>query len=309
MSKPNITDSLNQLKDVLNNSNGIINTFKDSNKKFNTQLLTKIKEILDLLQSITNNPNLKNMRDMQGQLKLTQDQLATAQKELNSNNDNLKDSQNTINQLQQQQADLQNQLKTSKDDNTDLKKQLDDIQQNLANEQNNQSDIINNIAQVNSVLTTLVDSINDTVNSGNDYNKEYDDQITMISEKLKDVVNLLNGSNPPPNPPNNNSNNNNNLESSEYDIEQNNENNEYNANTFAERKNAWQNRINTSRGGKRRRSNKSIKKRRKSKSRSRKGGYVINDFIVNDNLPLTSAVASSSSTRKKRKHKIKSKSN
>lgn len=194
---PNIKESLNQLKTVLNNSNSIMKTFKQNNNQFHNKLLEKIKAIIDLIQSVTNNPNIKNLHDMQYQLKKTQEQLAQAQAQLNNGNQSLKESQENINKLQKQQTDLQNQLKSSQGENGALKTELSDIRKKLQNEQSRQNDIINNIAQVNDILTQLVASINDSVAEATNYNTDYDNQINIISHKLQEVVNLLNGSNRP----------------------------------------------------------------------------------------------------------------
>lgn len=273
----NISDSLNQLKDVLNNSNGIITKFRDDNKSFHQQLLEKIKSIIDMIQSITNNPNIKNMHDLQGQLKQTQDQLAQAQAELNNGNQGLKESQETIMKLQQEQTDLQNQLKSSQDDNGNLKAQLEDIQKQLSNEQSSQANIINNIAQVNSVLTNLVSSINDTVQNASTYNSDYQNQIEMISSKLQEVVNLLNGSGSgsdqgsQPEAP---------TRPSYADVTR---------------------RGRPSIGGKRKKGKKS-RKGRKSK-RNKKGGWthLPTEQVFSPNL--SSSIAASSTTRKRRRHK------
>lgn len=257
----NINDSLANLKNIINQNSSKVNDFKQSNQQFHKQLIDKINNINQMLQTIR--PNIDNISIVQQQTTELQDELNKTRKQLKEQQDQLTKSQLTINELRQKTANLEKELGDSKNSKSNNDKQLDDLRKKLSEEENKQNGIITKIAEVNQLLTNLVNNMNETLDQSRGYNKDYDNQVTSIMKQIEQVVNILNGKAAPSireeeviNPMFNNDNN--------------------------------QPRI----GGK--------MKRNKYKSRSKrnkKGGWTY------DNISMNSSIAASSSTRRRNRSK------
>jgi chromosome segregation ATPase len=192
MSKINLSESLSKLKDILTSSDNSISDFRNNNRNFHAQLIEKIKIILTKIQSLASNPNIKNLTE---DLAKSQGELASMQQQLQESNAQLVTLQQEMTKIQQEKAELERKMQSSGDDNGKLQQQMQDLQQQLNDCLASQNDYIDNIAQVNNLLTKQVDNINGMLLESTDYNSDYDAQISAIASNLEAVVNLLNGSN------------------------------------------------------------------------------------------------------------------
>ena len=191
MSKPNLSESLSKLKDILTSSDNSISDFRNNNRNFHSQLIEKIKVILTKIQSLATNPNIKNLTE---DLDKSQAELASMQQELQESNAQLVNLQQEMTKIQQEKAELERKMQSSGDDNGKLQQQMQDLQQQLNDCLASQNDYIDNIAQVNNLLTKQVDNINGMLLESTDFNSDYDAQISAIASNLEAVVNMLNTS-------------------------------------------------------------------------------------------------------------------
>jgi len=280
MSKINLSESLSKLKDILTSSDNSISDFRNNNRNFHSQLIEKIKVILTKIQSLASNPNIKNLTE---DLSKSQAELASMQQQLQESNAQLVTLQQEMTKIQQEKAELERKMQSSGDDNGKLQQQMQDLQQQLNDCLASQNESIDNIAQVNNLLTKQVDNINGMLLESTDYNSDYDAQISAIASNLEAVVNMLNTSGSSSNqggPSSNQRSRRGQGQGSSSPTATGNVSEVFNDYT------------NMSRGGKRRR--RTHKKGYKKYTRKMKGGY---------NWSLSPSVTSSSSSSSKRKRK------
>ena len=186
----NISQSLAQLKQILDNSNNKITDFRNTNREFRKNLIDKIKSILNTIQNLATNPNIKNLTV---QLQQSQTQLESLQQQLQESNAQLNNLQQQMQQLQKEKADLLQKMQTSGDESGKLQQQMQQLQQQLNECLASQNQNIDTIAQVNDLLTKQVDNMNGMLQESNSFNTEYDAEISAIATNLQLVVNMLNG--------------------------------------------------------------------------------------------------------------------
>uniref|UniRef100_A0A6C0E1U4 Uncharacterized protein n=1 Tax=viral metagenome TaxID=1070528 RepID=A0A6C0E1U4_9ZZZZ len=195
-----IKESLNKVKQTLQNSTQQIVTFKQQNKDFKNQLIAKITSILTQIQELSKNPNSANLKVVLADLDATKKQLQKTQQELGIANQRLQSNQTEIASLKQERQRLEEMSSMSAQDSQGLVQKMKDIEAKLKEKEAFQAEILENIKQVNDLLVQQVTNISEMVQESTGYNKEYDTQINAIETNLQNVVQLLNnesGSNAP----------------------------------------------------------------------------------------------------------------
>lgn len=195
MSNPNLSNSFEQLRNILTTSNDTIGQFRNTNKAFHASLIEKIKAILVAIQNIASNPNIQKITI---QLDQSQSELSSMQQQLQDSNAQLVALQQQMTQLQQQKTELENQVRSSGDTNGQAQQKIQQLEQQVNDCLADQSKNIDNISQVNELLARQVENINGMLQESNTYNSEYDQEIVSIASNLQIVVDMLNGTNKPP---------------------------------------------------------------------------------------------------------------
>jgi DNA repair exonuclease SbcCD ATPase subunit len=195
------SDKLNEgfrtLTNIINQNSSKVNEFKQNNQKFHGQLIEKINNINQMLQKIR--PNIDNISITQQQTIGLQEELNKTKKQLQQQQEELAKTQQIISELRQKTASLEKELGESKNSKSNNDKQLEDLRKKLTDEETKQYGIITKIAEVNQLLTNLVNNMNDTLDQSRGYNSDYDKQVTSIMKQIEQVVNILNGKSPPSN--------------------------------------------------------------------------------------------------------------
>jgi len=183
-----IKESLNKVKQTLQNSTQQIVTFKQQNKDFRNQLVSKITAILTQIQELSKNSNGANLKVVLADLDSTRQQLQQTQQELGLANQRLQSNQLEIDNLKQEKKKLEEMGSMSG-------QQMAEIEARLKEKEITQAEILDNIKQVNDLLSQQVTNISEMVQESTGYNQEYDTQINAIESNLQNVVNLLNNNN------------------------------------------------------------------------------------------------------------------
>ena len=187
-----VKESLNKLKVTLQNSNQQIVTFKKQNKDFRDQLVGKITSVLTQIQELSKNTNSANIKVVLAELDKTKKDLQQTQQELGIANQRLQSNQSEIDNLKIEKRKLEDMINVSNEDNKNLQLKMQEIDAKLREKEASQSEIVENIQQVNNLLAQQVANITQMLDESAGYNKEYDTQINDIELNLQKVINLLN---------------------------------------------------------------------------------------------------------------------
>jgi len=187
-----IKESLNKVKQTLQNSTQQIITFKQQNKDFRNQLVAKITSILTQIQELSKNSNSANLKVVLAELDKTRHDLQKTQQELGLANQRLQSNQTEIENLKQEKRKLEEMSSMSAQDSQSFAQKMKDIENQLREKEAFQNELLENIKQVNDLLVQQVVNINEMVQESTGYNQEYDTQINAIETNLQNVVSLLN---------------------------------------------------------------------------------------------------------------------
>ena len=205
-------------------------------REYKTQIIVKLREVVEQLNSLKDNNNLKalpqlrkQLQDSQASLQQKTEELDQTKGQLNQANQNLQQLQENINEINkqieeknQQITDLTNSGK-EKDKAIqeldaqvrELDKQKEEAEKNLVSAQQQIDAIIQKIGQLNTALVNQIELIDTIANElGNLDNGDVSEQFKQVTDNIKLIVDMLNstgsGETEPPNPP-----------PPDYDIEQN----------------------------------------------------------------------------------------
>jgi chromosome segregation ATPase len=209
--------ALGQLGSTISTINAKVETIRQKSSNYKKNIGSKLQQVLSQLQALRNNPKIANIQQTQQMLAQTQAELTKKTQELEQSNTKLTEVSNNLqmcqNQLQTvskeleqrrqelanaQNAQSQNQekIKTLEEQITQLTSEKTDLEDEFKSIQLEQNDLINKIAQINSLLVQQISTIDSLANElpDNDFSQEF----KSIGDNIQAVVNLLNSSNPGP---------------------------------------------------------------------------------------------------------------
>jgi len=228
----NPTNPLNQaltgLGTTIQTITGKVEAGKERVRAYKSQLIAKLREVVDQLNKLKDDNNLKSIPQLRNQLQTTQESLQQRTEELaqtkgllDAANRNLSELQTRMNQINQelenknrQIADLTNSGREKDKAIEELGKQITDLdnekknaEHDLINAQEQINLLVQKIGQINVTLENQIQLIDSIVAELGDLGNEGDDvavQFKNVGENIQTIMNMLKnpGQGPaiPPNP-------------------------------------------------------------------------------------------------------------
>ena len=234
-----LNNALQQLKTTVSSINEKVAQGKQQANEYKQNIIQRLTQVVEQLRAVQNNPNLKNIPNLQGQLTESNNalqqktsELADARKQLEQSNaqietlnrqnaeltqqlsqkdGELKQKEEQLRQLQaandENAAKLNEQIKGLQAEIDQLKQQKNAVEQQLAASNQELANLVRQIAEINEELNRNVSLINDIAASlGSVDSPEMAGQFESIAQNIAAIVKMINGEQgssgpPPPSPP------------------------------------------------------------------------------------------------------------
>ena len=213
---PDLLGALQKLGNTVNTINSKVEQAKQNARGYRDTIISRLKEVIKQLNSISQNSDLRNVANIKAQLldsqqKLVQktQELSEKQKELDSANQQMSQLQSQLSDLnrkiQQKEQEIQESNKRLQESDESRKKAQESLAQ-LSNEkaevenelkglQSQVSNIVSTIAQINDTLVKqigLIDTIVAEIDTDDSNGDNIAKQFEMVSSNIQSIINLLN---------------------------------------------------------------------------------------------------------------------
>jgi predicted nucleic acid-binding Zn-ribbon protein len=211
---------LNQALSNLETTIGTITNKVEQNKQrvrdYKTQIINKLREVIEQLNQLKENNNLKSIPQLRQQLEQSQNILRDKTAELEETKTNLEnatrslqESENNIRQLTSQIEDLNRQIQQLTESNqqkdgqlrnlndqlTQLTQQKTEAERKLAASQQEIEGLVQRIAQINTSLANqieLIDQITNELGNISDDNDDIAIQFKAVGDNIMAIMNMIN---------------------------------------------------------------------------------------------------------------------
>jgi len=223
-----LNSALAQLETTIGSITDKVEQNKSKVRAYKTEIINKLREVVQQLNQLKDNNNLKSIPQLKQQLEQTQttlrdktNELETAKSSLENATRTLQESQNNIQQLNSQIEGLNKQIQQLTDTTQqkdgqirDLNEQLGQLTQqkteaerNLAASQQEIDGLVQRIAQINASLANQIQLIDQIANELGNIGDDNDDvalQFKAVGDNIMSIVNMINnpgqGGSESPNP-------------------------------------------------------------------------------------------------------------
>ena len=232
-----LNSALQQLKTTVSTINDKVVQGKEQANAYKQSIIAKLAQVVEQLRAVQNNPNLKNIPNLQGQLTESNNALqqktselaetrqqleksnaqvetlnrqnAELTQQLNQKDGELKQKEEQLRQLQASNdesiAKLNEQIKALQSEIDQLKQQKNAVEQQLVASNQELSNLVRQIAEINEELNRNIELINGIAGSlGSVDSPEMASQFEAIAQNIAAIVRMINGeqgSATPPAPP------------------------------------------------------------------------------------------------------------
>jgi len=208
-----LNEALAGLRTTINTITEKVEAGKTRVREYKAQIIAKLREVVQQLDSLKSNNNLKalpqlrkQLQDSQANLQQKTEELEQTKGQLNEANKNLQQLQQNVDQINRQIQEKDQQitdLNTSGNQNNkaiqelrekvrELEKQREEQVKNLASAQQQIDSIIQKIGELNNALVNQINLIDTIANElGELANSEVADQFNAVTDNIKVIVDML----------------------------------------------------------------------------------------------------------------------
>jgi chromosome segregation ATPase len=211
-----LNQALSGLGTTIQSITGKVEAGKNRVREYKIQIITKLKEVVQQLNSLKENNNLKALPQLRKQLQDSQvtlqekteeldktksnldkanQELDTLRKNIALINDDLEKKNKQINDLTNSVGEKDNQITELNGQITDLNKKKEEAERQFASAQKETDSLIQRIGNINATLGTQIELIDTIANELGDLGSDSDDvaiQFKAVGDNIMAIMNMIN---------------------------------------------------------------------------------------------------------------------
>lgn len=211
-----LNQALSGLSTTIQSITGKVEAGKNRVREYKLQIITRLKQVVEQLNSLKENNNLKALPELRKQLKDSQVSLQQKTEELNQTKTNLDEANRNLEMLRQNLDSINRQLveknkeiseltsagnqqnKAIQDLDAQVKelnKEKMEIKRNLESLQQQSNSLVERIGQINATLANQIQLIDSIVNELGNLDSDTDDvaiQFKAVGDNITAIINMIN---------------------------------------------------------------------------------------------------------------------